>query len=181
MFVTMEGRTSCLFCGCRLRVLRFASVRVNRRSLRETGVSLTAAVDLPCPECGARETGSVIPADTWRLEPGDAAKVAAYRERRWGTGVAALCLRLMALAVGRVEDLPDALARKPYGPDDVGLLHALVVGLPDRGGKRGTGRAFAGLVPLVPARQGAQRLTVHDRTIGYANSLDNAHWVGQDG
>lgn len=92
MFVTFLARTPRFTCGYLHKVLRMTDVRVNKCSLREHGVALIAAGLRACPECGAPNAGDLVPVSGWALHPKDAAKVAAYRERRWPgstTGAAA--------------------------------------------------------------------------------------------
>jgi hypothetical protein len=94
VMVTLTARTPCAFCGYLFRVFRFSSVRVNRRSLRETGTSLVAigpggARGFPprheCPECGEPViTSGSVPVSEYRLDPEDLAAVGAYRAKRWG-------------------------------------------------------------------------------------------------
>lgn len=87
--VTLEARSPCWLCGHFCRVLRFSDVRVNKGSLRERGVSLVAAGERFCPECGERNAGQMIPVSRYRLWPEDAVKVAGYRARRWPAKAAA--------------------------------------------------------------------------------------------
>jgi hypothetical protein len=84
MFVTLQARTPCWSCGYLHKVFRFSQIRVNKLSLKEQGVSLICAGEVCCPECGELSTSSSIPVSAWRLLPQDEAKVAAYRERKWG-------------------------------------------------------------------------------------------------
>ncbi len=81
--VTLEARTPCQFCGYLFRVLRFSQVRVNKASLKEQGVSLVAAGERFCPECGEPNASQMIPVSRYRLHPEDAVKVGEYRARRW--------------------------------------------------------------------------------------------------
>jgi hypothetical protein len=83
MFVTLMARTPCLLCGYFHKVLRMTEVRVNKRSLRERGVVLVAVGERLCPECGTRNAGELVPVSAYRLHPEDAAKVEAYRARKW--------------------------------------------------------------------------------------------------
>lgn len=83
VMVMLEARSPCWLCGHFYRVLRFSEVRVNKASLRERGASLVAAGEHFCPECGERNAGELIPVSRYRLRPEDAAKVEAYRLRRW--------------------------------------------------------------------------------------------------
>jgi hypothetical protein len=82
LHVTLEARTPCLLCGYQQKVLRFSDVRVNKRSLRERGVSLIA-VERFCPECREYISDGLMPVSAYRLHPDDAAKVAAYQGKRW--------------------------------------------------------------------------------------------------
>jgi len=87
VFVALETRVTCPSCSHGIRFTAFATVRVNKRSLRTTGggTVLGAYEDWKCPGC--RE---VIPRDRpldrepYRLADEDAAKVAEYRKRKWG-------------------------------------------------------------------------------------------------
>ena len=87
MFVALETRVTCPSCSYKIRFTAFATVRVNKRTLRTTGsgVMLGAYEDWKCPGC--RE---VIPRDKpldrepYRLSDEDAVKVAEYRRRKWG-------------------------------------------------------------------------------------------------
>lgn len=83
MNVTLGATSPCFACGYLFRMYRFSEVRVNKGSLRETAVSLVFAGLHRCPECGAPNVGELRPVSPWRLEPADAARVAAVRERRW--------------------------------------------------------------------------------------------------
>lgn len=79
MTVTLEARMPCTVCGYRLRVIITGSARVNKRSLRLSHT--LSASDRECPECG--EPVWQIAWDRARLRPEDAAKVEAYRLRKW--------------------------------------------------------------------------------------------------
>jgi len=89
MFVALETLVTCPApgCGYKIRFLAFATVRVNKRSLRITGggTVLGAFEDWKCPGC--RE---VIPRDRpldrepYKLSDEDAVKVREYRRKRWG-------------------------------------------------------------------------------------------------
>lgn len=78
MNVTLLLRFPCHMCGCGLRGARFSNVRINKGSLKTTGVDLLYA-DRACPECGARQ-----PAGPYRvfLDPESAVRVDAYRQRK---------------------------------------------------------------------------------------------------
>lgn len=67
-------------CGLRPRGIEVATVRVNRRSLRTVGNTL-GAMPRRCEECGLPLAGH--DRRIRELDPHDAAKVAAYRARRW--------------------------------------------------------------------------------------------------
>lgn len=80
MTVTFITADPCGVCGYRRHGVRVTPMRINKWSMRSTGDSL---VMLPsrCQECG-RVTGTAV-VQTWRLSPDSAAKVRAYRARRW--------------------------------------------------------------------------------------------------
>lgn len=80
MTITFLTTDPCGVCGYHRHGVRVVSMRVNKRSMRSTGDSL---VMLPyrCRECG-RVTGIAVEL-AWRLSPESAAKVRAYRLRRW--------------------------------------------------------------------------------------------------
>lgn len=84
MLVTLEARTPCMLCGFRFRILMFASVRVNKRSMRTTAPMIGALGEHRCPECGTPNAGDLRPRTTYVLDPESVAKVAQYRQRRWG-------------------------------------------------------------------------------------------------
>lgn len=67
-------------CGLRPRGIEVATVRVNRRSLKTQGFSL-GGMPWHCQECRL-PLGHESRLRRW-LVGDDAAKVAAYRERRW--------------------------------------------------------------------------------------------------
>lgn len=79
MMVTFRTEGPPCACGLRPRGVEVASVRVNKRSLRATGFCL-GAMPWRCDECR-------LPLDRTRrireLDPADAVRVAAYRQRRW--------------------------------------------------------------------------------------------------
>jgi hypothetical protein len=59
--------------------------RINKCSLRITGPLLGALRFTRCPECGSDvRSDGLAPRSAYRLVPEDAAKVAAYRMRKWG-------------------------------------------------------------------------------------------------
>lgn len=66
-------------CGLRPRGLEISPVRVNKRSLRTTGLAL-CVLPWQCVECLLPLAQTV--ARMW-LDPADAVKVDAYRARRW--------------------------------------------------------------------------------------------------
>lgn len=84
VYVTFQARSRCFLCGYQHKVISMGDVRVNRRSLRQTGTWLTSAGQRTCPECGEPNLGELIPVSVFRLCEEDAAKVAALRARRWG-------------------------------------------------------------------------------------------------
>jgi len=72
-------RSTCALCACSLRGQEVRPVRINKRSLRSTGVGL-AAVDRQCPECGWPTHGA-----RWAvagLHPDDRSAVNAWRIKR---------------------------------------------------------------------------------------------------
>lgn len=66
-------------CGLRPRGVEVAPVRVNRRSVRPTGPAL-GAMPWRCVEC---DTPLAQVVQTMWLDREDAARVAAYRARKW--------------------------------------------------------------------------------------------------
>lgn len=81
MMLTLEARTPCILCGYLFSNWAFPSARVNKRSLRITGPSISCGPLRECPECGhppAQETHV-----RYRLTAESAAEVEAYRARRW--------------------------------------------------------------------------------------------------
>ena len=86
MIVTLETHVKCPSCSHPIRFIGVATIRVNKRSARTVdGIILGAFEASRCPSC--RE---VLPRDMpldrepYRLKAEDAARVAAYRLRRWG-------------------------------------------------------------------------------------------------
>ena len=86
MIVTLETNVKCPSCSHPIRFVAVATIRVNKRSMRTVGgIILGALEDWKCPGC--RE---VIPRDMpmdrepYRVAAKDAAKVAAYRLKKWG-------------------------------------------------------------------------------------------------
>jgi hypothetical protein len=83
----MESSVACTGDGCgrAIRLIMTATVVVNKRSLRTVGIILGGFEHTRCPDCGTEVPRSgVVPREPYRLMPDDAAKVAAYRRRRWG-------------------------------------------------------------------------------------------------
>ena len=83
MFAVLNATTPCLLCGYRVKVIMCGSMRVNKCSLRITGPLLGGVMYRRCPECGTGIDGEVVPRSRYVLAPDIAAKVAAYRARRW--------------------------------------------------------------------------------------------------
>jgi len=80
----MRADSPCTLCGYRIRLVMVGTARVNKRSMRVSS-TLGAWQYNDCPECGTPVArGSAAPVTAWVLMPGDAAKVAEYRERRFG-------------------------------------------------------------------------------------------------
>lgn len=85
MTVTLQTRISCPGCSRKIGYTTVATVRVNKRSMRSTGVMIGWLEDSPCPGCG-----ELLPKDRpldrepYALVPADAEKVAAYRLVKWG-------------------------------------------------------------------------------------------------
>ena len=87
MIVSLRTSSPCPECGCRVRVFMTATVRVNKRSLRTTGVTIGFIEHTHCPECGTeirRPGRDGIDRGEYRLSDEDAVRVAEYRKRRWG-------------------------------------------------------------------------------------------------
>lgn len=80
MIVTMTGNLTC-DCGHVETVLRTATVRVNKNSLREKGTAIMF-VSPTCSGCGVDRAAWPFP-ERWRLVEADAKRVAAARARRW--------------------------------------------------------------------------------------------------
>ena len=87
MIVALWTHVTCPSCGHKIRYFTVATVRINRRSLRETGEGgkIGAFEDWKCPGC-REEIPHDRPLDSepYRLDEKDTAKVAEYRKRRWG-------------------------------------------------------------------------------------------------
>lgn len=79
MMLTFHTEGPPCSCGLRPRGVEVASVRVNKLTLRTTGYSV-GAMPWRCSEC--RLPLEQVVQRMW-LDPGDAAKVTAYRARRW--------------------------------------------------------------------------------------------------
>jgi hypothetical protein len=87
MNVAFTASSPCALCGYLIRLLMTSSVRINRRSMRTTGVSIGAFMYNACPECGTPVgRGGAHPRTPYVLMPEDAAKVGAYRLAKWGDG-----------------------------------------------------------------------------------------------
>ena len=85
MMVTLWSATPCLLCAYRIRVLMTASVRVNKRSMRTTGMLLGGLQYGQCPECGEPcRAASLAPRSPYVLDAESAEKVREYRLKRWG-------------------------------------------------------------------------------------------------
>jgi hypothetical protein len=87
VIVALWTNVLCPSCSAPIRYFTVATVRVNRRSLRETGSGgkIGAFEDWKCPKC-REEIPRDRPLDRepYRLSAEDAAKVAAYRKAKWG-------------------------------------------------------------------------------------------------
>lgn len=87
MIVSMESSVACTGDGCgrSIRLIMTATVAVNKKSMRTVGTLLGGFEFNRCPDCGTEVPRSgVVPREPYRLMPDDAAKVAAYRRRKWG-------------------------------------------------------------------------------------------------
>lgn len=83
MFLTWEARIPCMLCGCRLRALLMDGFRINKRSIRAADRSPSfGAWDRVCPECLTPAT-ALPHRQAYALTADSAAKVRAYRLRRW--------------------------------------------------------------------------------------------------
>jgi len=80
MDVTFESRIPCIICGYRMRVLRCATARINKRSMRAK--TYLAWVPRWCDECGAKNLDDLV-REVVTLHPDSQAKIAAYRLKRW--------------------------------------------------------------------------------------------------
>lgn len=76
--VTMTSRATCSLCGCRMRGLLIAPVRINKSALKVTGVALSAR-DRSCPECGFESNSAP---EVYRLEPESQRLVDAARAKK---------------------------------------------------------------------------------------------------
>ncbi len=79
--VVLRAHVPCVVCGYRRPTLRFASIVVNVKSLREKGTTLVWAPG-DCRECGWKEQGTQTLPNQYRLDAEDQAKVDAIRARR---------------------------------------------------------------------------------------------------
>ena len=86
MFVALIAHSPCPLCAYRVEILMMGTARVNKYSLRVSGPLLGAFRFTRCPECGwdVAASESMRPRSAYVLTPEDAAKVAAYRMRKWG-------------------------------------------------------------------------------------------------
>lgn len=83
MFLSFESRTPCVLCGYQLRGFLMDSFRINKRSIRPADKSPSiGACDRFCPECGTG-AGARPVREAYQLTADSAAKVRAYRLRRW--------------------------------------------------------------------------------------------------
>jgi len=76
--VKMEARQPCHICGAPCRWIQIASVRVNKRSLRQRN-AIGAQIDRWCLECRARQPGEMP--NRWWLDAESTALVEAVRAR----------------------------------------------------------------------------------------------------
>lgn len=79
MSVTFILHATCPVCGYRNHGLLFTQVRVNKRSLRTTGPGIGTGL-WHCQEC-LHPMDEQLYERRMHLEPGDVARVAAYRRR----------------------------------------------------------------------------------------------------
>ncbi|MGH3505224.1 MAG: hypothetical protein ACRDQA_30675 [Nocardioidaceae bacterium] len=79
MTVTVEITDTCAVCGCRVRGVSVRTARVNKRSMRISGVGL--GVCEPCPECG--RDWSPGQTSAYRLTEDSAREARLERERKW--------------------------------------------------------------------------------------------------
>lgn len=87
MFVALLAATPCPLCAYRVEILMMGTARINKRSLRVSGPLLGVLRFSWCPECGSDvRSHGMVPRSGYVLAPEDAAKVAAYRMRKWGVG-----------------------------------------------------------------------------------------------
>ena len=87
MIVAFETRVFCPSCEHKIRYITVTTVRVNKRSIRETGngVKIGAFEARCCPGCGEEIPGDgPLKREPYRLVPDDEVKVAEYRKRKWG-------------------------------------------------------------------------------------------------
>jgi len=84
VFLTLKARLPCVLCGYGLTCLIMDTFKVNKRSLRKSSKGPAIIwVDRNCPECLTRNDLQP-PYDQYRVTPDGAAKVAAYRQQKWG-------------------------------------------------------------------------------------------------
>lgn len=78
--ITLLTHSPCDPCGFIRTGLMVSVVRINKRSMRTQGTNI---IMLPerCRECG--RTSAWPDTVTWQPDPDDAAKIDAYRLRRW--------------------------------------------------------------------------------------------------
>jgi hypothetical protein len=79
--LVLEARTPCILCGYLAASWSFPSARVNKRSIRITGPSISCGPLRECPECGTPFAGGLRTG--YRLTAESVTKVEAYRARRW--------------------------------------------------------------------------------------------------
>lgn len=87
MIVALKTRITCPTCSHKIGYFAVATVRINKRSLRTTGggAILGALEDWQCPGCGTPvPRDKPLDREPYTLADKDAAKVAAYRKRKWG-------------------------------------------------------------------------------------------------
>ena len=87
MTVTLWTNVKCPSCRHPIRYFCVTTVRVNKRSMRETGngFKIGAFESHRCPGCGEEiPRDGALDREPYRLDEKDAAKVAEYRLKRWG-------------------------------------------------------------------------------------------------
>lgn len=80
MTLTFITHDPCGVCGYHRHGVMVVSMRVNKRSMRSVGNSLCFVLQR-CRECD--RVTPLLTEQRWRLTPDSAAKVRAYRSRRW--------------------------------------------------------------------------------------------------